>query len=278
MTLAQLNNCVRENSQTIQNLNLFFYQIFFVRISSEIFFCTFAQDMNKYFYLGKWDEWEDIENHPAKNIRHIYFDSNSIKNEILIEFSKRPYFTNLKTLCITGDNTVFDLETFTNASESEFTLTSLEHFECRCDSFQSEVLASWLLNKNFEHLLTLDLTFAKSVYIDFDDELARSNNMRIKNLSLCNVNLGAKACLNFSAAFKDLEVLGLNKWKIEQSEDSCFFFELPKLKALAIIRMNEDTIRSLIDKSHPLFSSTNGLRSKLESICLEEIQESLSST
>ena len=242
MTLAQLNNCVRENSQTIQNLNLFFYQIFFVRISSEIFFCTFAQDMNKYFYLGKWDEWEDIENHPAKNIRHIYFDSNSIKNEILIEFSKRPYFTNLKTLCITGDNTVFDLETFTNASESEFTLTSLEHFECRCDSFQSEVLASWLLNKNFEHLLTLDLTFAKSVYIDFDDELARSNNMRIKNLSLCNVNLGAKACLNFSAAFKDLEVLGLNKWKIEQSEDSCFFFELPKLKALAIIRMNEDTI------------------------------------
>ena len=157
-------------------------------------------------------------------------------------------------------------------------MTNLEHFECCCDSFQSDVLASCLLNKNFEHLLTLDLTFAKSIFIDFDDELARTYNMRIKNLSLCNVILGAKACLNFFTAFKDLEVLSLIKWKIEQSEDSCFFSELPKLKALAIIRMNEDTIQPLIDKSHLLFCSTNGLRSTLEGICFEKIQESLDST
>ena len=165
-----------------------------------------------------------------------------------------------------------------NADKSEFTMTNLETLQLNWDHYQSEQPASCILNKNFERLHTLHLSFKKNLIIDFDEELVNKYNMKIKKLSLCNITFGCKACVHFSSAFKELEVLCLNKWAFEELADHSFLSEFPKLKALSVSNMSDELVRSIVDAKHSHFDLTSKLRARIEGICLEKIKDSTSSS
>ena len=237
-----------------------------------LFVNLFSQCMlNSIHDIDLWDKIEENKDHPVLHTKYIHCNGGAISNSLLKLWSKQ-YWSNLHTLII-EKNYIENLDEFVNASSSDFQLKSLQNLQLQWLSFKGLNASSWILNKNFERLQTLHLSFHERPEIDFDEVVASSFMMNLKTLSLDNVKLGDKACLNLSKVFKDLEVISLKNCSLETISDSSILMEFPKLKVISISDMSDELIRPILDQNHPQYTSTNALRSRIEGISLENVKE-----
>ena len=210
--------------------------------------------------IGKYDYSKVIQSfqsisldysNPVYNLERFTLHS-EVDNKVSLKIFNKDLFKNLKCLEFTGKNIVTDIESV--ALSDEYYLKSLEKLFIQLDWSNEQFTSECLLNKNFSKLQCLSLSFKSRIKFNFTEFEAEKYEMNLKCLELVNVELEDKATAYFHIAFKYLEVLSLDNWKVYEISGGSMILDLQKLKAISISNMNDNILYPLLNEEHKLYS------------------------